>query len=73
MDGKADVTDAAANASLLEEKQVWQNDTLAHLRAFGRRWHMPVGPLASKLDIDVFSDDNAAPEIRAVLLSVLYL
>ena len=72
-DGKADVVGAGSDELLLEKRQAWQADTLAQLQSFGRRWHKALATLAHHLDTVVFADHNTAPEIRAALLSVLYL
>lgn len=72
-DGKAHVKEAGSDEGLREEREAWQADALAHLRSFARRWHVAVAPLAPELDSKVFAEEHAAPDLRAALLSSVYL
>lgn len=70
-DGKAALSGAMQEN--LEALQVWQQETLARLRVFARRWRMPVAVLAPQLDTETFAADNTDAEIRAAFLTVLHL
>ena len=72
-DGKAKVSDAGSDEALQESREAWQTDTLARLRAFGRRWHVALASLTPQLDSAVFADDTTLPEVRAAALEMLYL
>ena len=71
--GKTAVSAAGSDEELREACQAWQADTLARLQSFGRRWHVAIAPLATRLDSHVVADHSTLPEIRAALLHVLYL
>ena len=72
-DVKGSLVDAGDNEHKREGLEAWQQEALARLRVFTRRWRLAVAPLASQLESQTFADDSTAPEIRAAFLTSLYL
>ena len=72
-DGKATLAEAGGNEGQVEALQVWQQETLARLRVFTRRWRLPVATLAPQLDSGTFAADSTDADTRAAFVTALHL
>lgn len=63
----------AAAGGEVEAQQEWYCFTLACLRAFARRYHGPVAPLAHLLEAGIFSGETTAEDVRQAFIESLHI
>lgn len=70
VDGDAHKSKPATGA----EAAAWFEDTLAHLRAFTRRYHAAAAPLAGQLEGEVFAAHTGVPAaVRESFVNSLHI